>query len=308
MPYFSVIIPLYNKQNFIQNTIKSVLNQTFTCFELIIVDDSSTDGSLEIVSKFIDVRIKFFSKKNEGVAVARNYGIEKSIGDYICFLDADDIWKDDFLKTINFYSVKFQELKVFSCAKEIETNNAIFIPNYSIKKTDKFEIVNFFKASHKECVLWTSSVAINRSVFQNVGIFDAKVNKGEDTELWIRIGLNYSILFIWNALTTHIYDENSISRNSNYYFEEYSFNKYSLEEKTNPDLKQYLDLIRFSKAIKSKLNNDFNNYKKTVSEIDLKKLSIKKRILLKLPRIMLKIFVFIKNKFTDLGLTNSIFK
>jgi hypothetical protein len=67
-------------------------------------------------------------------------------------------------------------------------------------------------------------------------------------------------------------------------------------------------LIRFSKAIKSKLNNDFNNYKKTVSEIDLKKLSIKKRILLKLPRIMLKIFVFIKNKFTDLGLTNSIFK
>ncbi|WP_395053946.1 glycosyltransferase family 2 protein [Flavobacterium sp.] len=307
-PYFSVIIPLYNKENFIKNTIKSVLNQSFTDFELIIVNDCSTDRSLNIVSKFIDERLKIFSKKNEGVAIARNFGIENSKGDFICFLDADDIWKVDYLKIMNFYSIKFPELKVFSCAIEIETNTTLFKPNYSIKKTNDYEIVDFFNASNEECVLWTSSIVINKNVFQKIGTFDIKINKGEDTELWIRIGLNYSILFIWEVLSTYKYDLKSISRNSNYYFEDYVFKKYIEEEKRNPALKKYLDLNRFSAAIKCKLNNNLIQFKKLKSEIDLKEISFKKKILLYLPRFILLVLIFFKNKFVEFGLTNSIFK
>ncbi len=308
MPYFSVIIPLYNKENFIENTIKSVLNQSFTDFELLIIDDGSTDKSVEIVKNIIDNRIKLFTKNNEGVAIARNYGIENSTSNFISFLDADDIWNIDFLQTISHYINKYPNQFVFTTAKEIETKNSSFIPTYSIKKTSTCEIVNFFEASNKECVLWTSNVVVHKKVFKQVGVFDTKISKGEDTELWIRIGLHYSIVFIWKVLSTYKYDKKSISRNSNYYFEDYVFKKYIEEEKRNPALKKYLDLNRFSAAIKCKLNNNLIQFKKLKSEIDLKEISFKKKILLNLPRFTLLILIFFKNKFVEFGLTNSVFK
>jgi glycosyltransferase involved in cell wall biosynthesis len=78
MPFFSVVIPLYNKENFIKNTLDSVLSQTFTDFEVLIVNDGSTDSSVEIIKKFTDPRISYFSKENQGVSSARNYGVEKA--------------------------------------------------------------------------------------------------------------------------------------------------------------------------------------------------------------------------------------
>lgn len=308
MAFFSIVIPLFNKENFIENTIKSVLNQSFTDFELLVVDDGSTDTSSKKVSKFDDKRITLFTKKNEGVAVARNFGIEKSTANYICFLDADDLWNVDFLKTMHFYCTKFPEQFVFSSGKEIETKNTVFKPNYSIPKTAEFELVNFFKASQNECVLWTSSTVIHKKVFEKIGLFDTKISKGEDTELWIRIGLNYQILFIWKALAKHVYDEKSISRNSNYYFDNYTFNKYSELEKTNLDLKKYMDLNRFSAAIKSKLNGENSNFNKLISELSLSNLSLKKKLILKLPSFILLILIALKTKLTNLGLGNSVFK
>ena len=88
MPVFSIIIPLYNKEKYIQNTIESALHQTFTDFEIIVVNDGSTDSSLAIVEQIEDSRIKIFSTKNGGVSKARNYGIEKAQSDLIAFLDS----------------------------------------------------------------------------------------------------------------------------------------------------------------------------------------------------------------------------
>jgi len=307
-PYFSIIIPLFNKENFIKKTIESVLNQSFTYFELLIIDDGSTDNSLKKVSEFDDERIKLFTKKNEGVAIARNFGIQKAISTYICFLDADDIWNVDFLKTIYQYSIQFPSQEVFSTAKEIETKNTVFKPQYSIKKTSDFEFVNFFQASQKECILWTSSVVIHKKVFEKVGVFDTNISKGEDTEMWIRIGLNYQILFIWKALSIHVYDAKSVSRNSNYYFNNYTFNKYFELEKTNLDLKKFMDSNRFSAAIKSKLKGKNSNFKKLISEISWKHLPLKKKIILKVPRFLLLFLIYLKNNLTNFGLGNSVFK
>lgn len=91
MPKISVIIPLYNKENTIKNTIESVLNQTFTDYEIIVVNDGSTDKSLDIVKGFNDSRIRIIDKDNEGVSKTRNRGIKEAKGVYLCFLDADDI-------------------------------------------------------------------------------------------------------------------------------------------------------------------------------------------------------------------------
>ena len=97
---FSIIIPLYNKAEYIVETIKSVLNQSFTDFEVIIVDDASTDGSLHLAEKIKDSRIRIFTKANEGVSAARNFGISKATRPILAFLDADDKWEPDYLKIV----------------------------------------------------------------------------------------------------------------------------------------------------------------------------------------------------------------
>ncbi|MBF6640095.1 glycosyltransferase family 2 protein [Flavobacterium sp. J49] len=308
MPYFSIVIPVFNKEKFVANTLKSVLSQTLTDYEIIIVNDGSTDNSEAIINSFSDDRIRYFLKENEGVAVARNFGIDKANGAFVCFLDADDFWHPDFLKTMHGYIQKFPEQKVFACAIEIETQNKTFPANYSIAKKGDFEIVDFFDASQKECVLWTSSVVIHKSVFEVVGNFDTKIKKGEDTELWIRIGLQYPIVFIWRILARYVYDQSSVSRNLNYYFEPYTFEKYASEEKKNPKLKQYLDLNRFSAVIKCNLNNDWKTAIEIYKEIDLVNLSWKKRIILELPPIVQRGLMNFKKFLTNNGLGKSIFR
>ena len=308
MPYFSVVIPVYNKEKFVAKTLKSVLDQTFTDFEIIIVNDGSTDKSEVKILEFKDSRIQYYSKKNEGVAVARNFGIEKATSDYICFIDADDIWFPNFLETMHRFISEFPEQKVFATAIEIETKNKTIPAHYSISKKSDFEIVDFFDASQKECILWTSSACIHKSVFEKVGTFDTMIKHGEDTELWIRIGLQYPIVFIRKILARYVYDNESISRNSNYFFESYTFEKYALEEKKNPSLKKYIDLNRFSAVIKCTLNRDWKTAQEIYSEIDLKNLNRKKRILLQLPPIVLKMLLKSKMFLTNIGLGNSVFR
>ncbi len=308
MPYFSIVIPVFNKEKFLSNTLKSVLSQTFSDYEIIIVNDGSTDNSEAVIKAFTDNRIQHFSKENEGVAVARNFGIDKAKSDFVCFLDADDFWHPDFLETMHTYSQKFPKQKVFACAIEVETQNKPFAANYSIKKNADVEIVDFFESSQKECVLWTSSVVIHKSVFETVGNFDTKIKKGEDTELWIRIGLQFPVVFIWRILARYVYDQSSVSRNLNYYFEPYTFEKYASEEKKNPKLKQYLDLNRFSAVIKCKLSGDIKTAKAIYKQIDLDIIGWKKIILLQLPRIVLKFLLRFKNFLAGIGLGKSVFR
>jgi len=308
MPYFSIVIPVYNKGNFVGETLKSVLEQTFTDFEIILINDGSTDNSEAVIQTFQDDRIRYFSRTNEGVAKARNFGMEKAKSDFICFLDADDFWYPNFLATMHSYTQKLPEQKVFACAIEIETQYKTLVPNYSIVKNADYKVVDFFEASQKECVLWTSSVVIHKSVFENVGHFDIMVKKGEDTELWIRIGLQYSVVFVWKILAKYVYDKSGVSRNLTYFFEPYTFEKYTLEEKKNPKLKQYLDLNRFSAVIKCKLNGDFETAKLFYNAIDLEKIGWKKIILLQLPSIVLKLLVSFKNFLAKIGLGNSVFR
>jgi glycosyltransferase involved in cell wall biosynthesis len=308
MPFFSVIIPLYNKENFIENTLKSVLNQNFTDFELIVVNDGSTDKSEEKLLSFKDDRIQYFYKENEGVSIARNYGIEKAESSYITFIDADDYWYPEFLGEI-FKNIKlFPEQKVFTTAIEVETSKNIFPAQYSIQKTGDFELVNYFKSSVKESVIWTSSAVFHKSIFAEIGNFDPKIKSGQDTDLWIRIGLVYPVLFSWKILARYVYDENSLSKNEAFLSSKLNFSKFTEQEKTNPDLKYFLDLNRFSLAIKSKLISNKELFKYYYNGIDLKKMIFKKRFLLILPSYILRFLILIKLKLAHLGFGSSVFK
>jgi glycosyltransferase involved in cell wall biosynthesis len=308
MAFFTVIIPLYNKENFIENTLKSVFNQSFSDFEVLIINDGSTDKSEEKVLGFKDTRIHYFYKENGGVSTARNFGIEKAQSDYITFIDADDFWYPNFLEEMFENIGRFSELKVFSAAIEIETSKKVFPSRYSIAKTADCEIVNYFNASTKESVIWTSCAVFHKSVFEEVGTFDTKINSGQDTDLWISIGLIYPVMFSWKILARYVYDPKSLSKNKLYSCKKLDFSKFKEQEQTNLNLKKFLDLNRFSLAIKSKLSNEktlFDTYSKA---IDLENLSLKKRILLKLPVYVLKPLIDLKTLLANFGLGNSVFK
>lgn len=308
MAFFSIIIPLYNKENFIENTIQSVLSQTFQDFEIIIVNDGSTDKSEEKVLQFKDGRIRYFSKKNEGVSQTRNFGLTESNADFVAFLDADDYWYPHFLETMHHYCTFFPKQKVFACAIEIETSKKTFPAQYSIRKTGDFEFVNYFRASNKESVILTSAAVFRKSILKKTGIFDPEIKSGQDTDLWIRIGIIYPILFIWKILVRYIHDENSLSKNASLMHSKMDFSKFEQLEKTNSDLKYFLDLNRFSLAVKSKLTHNENQFYYYYNGINLKKLSFKKRFLLNLPSSLLQILIGLKLKLAEIGLGSSVFK
>lgn len=308
MPFFSVIIPLYNKEPFIADTLNSVLSQTFPDFEIIIVNDGSTDAGEEKVLQFKDPRIRYYIRENKGVAAARNLGITLANAPYIAFLDYDDLWYPDFLQTMHRNIGRFPEQKVFSAAIEIETAKNIIPAQYSIKKTGYVEVVDFFGASSKEAVIWTSAAVLHKTVFEKSGYFDTKVKHAEDTDLWIRVGLDFPVVFDWKILAKYVYDDKSVSRGKHYIFEEGSFLKYAELEKDNPALKKFLDLNRFSAAIKSKLNGDKKNFRKCYEAIDFKNLSARKRILLHLTAFQLRILVTLKSFLADVGLGSAVFK
>ncbi|WDF64698.1 glycosyltransferase family 2 protein [Flavobacterium sp. KACC 22763] len=309
MAFFSIIIPLYNKENFIENTIQSVLNQTFQDFEIIVVNDGSTDKSEEKLLQFKDPRIQYFIKKNKGVSATRNYGIEKANADFIAFLDADDYWHPTFLETIYTNISKLPNQKVFSAAIEFETSKKVISAQYSISKTnDDFEIVNYFKASLKETVLCTSCSVFHKSIFEEIGHFDTKIKSGEDTDLWIRIGLVYPVVFSWKVLARYIYDPKSLSKDKRLIKEKMDFSKFEIAEQTNSNLKRFLDLNRFSLAIKSKLAGEKTLFYKYYNAIDLENLSWKKKVLLRLPAFILRILIFFKTFLANLGFGSSVFK
>jgi glycosyltransferase involved in cell wall biosynthesis len=307
MPQFSVIIPIYNKENFIENTLKSVLQQSFTDFELILVNDGSTDQSEAKIKAFTDSRIRYFSKENEGVSTARNMGIAMATTQYLTFIDADDYWYPNFLAEIFSTIQQFPNYKIFSAAIEVETPKKIFPAQYSIPKKSEIEIVEYFDASMKTTVICTSCAVFHKSVFEKVGDFDIQIKSGQDTDMWIRMGLVYPVVFSWKILARYVYDPNSLSKKKEYLNQKMNFSKFDTEEKTNPKLKQFLDLNLFSFAIRSKLINDKRNFKIYYQKMDLEKLPLKKRVLLQLPASLLNFLVQFNLFLVRLGLRNSAF-
>jgi glycosyltransferase involved in cell wall biosynthesis len=308
MPFFSIIIPVYNKANFIENTLKSVFQQRFTDYEIIIINDGSTDDSESKIVTFNDSRIHYFSKKNEGVSETRNLGIEKAKSEFITFIDADDYWYPNFLEEMFLLIKKFPEQSVFSAAIEIENTKTVIPSSYSIEKVNDNAIVNYFEASYKESVLFTSCAVFHKSVFEKVGKFDPLIKSGQDTDLWIRIGLIYPIVFSFKILTRYIYDPNSLSKKKSFMNSKMNFSKFKEEEKKNLALKKFLDLNRFSLAIKSKMYGDESSFEKYIIDIDLKNLTLKKRILLNLPGILLKFLLKVNLILVQVGWSKSVFK
>jgi glycosyltransferase involved in cell wall biosynthesis len=197
---FSVIIPLYNKEKYVAKTLESVFSQTYQNFEIVIVDDGSTDNSLQEVEKFTDLRIRIIQQKNAGVSAARNRGIAEARSDLIAFLDADDEWLPSYLNEIHNLVQKFPECSVFATNyKIVDSHNKERFPvDTSLLKFDEESgiISNYFDiASRTAPPIWTSAVVIRKSALNYVGGFPVGITLGEDLVVWARLACKYKIAY-----------------------------------------------------------------------------------------------------------------
>ncbi len=147
-PLFSVVIPLYNKESVIERTIHSVLSQTVEDYEIIVVNDGSTDNSQMIVEKIENLKIKLIVQENQGASAARNRGIESSIGQYIAFLDGDDVWKPNHLFVMRNLINKFPYCGMYATAHNVklETNKEKFI-DFGFEENYEGVVKRYFKHS-----------------------------------------------------------------------------------------------------------------------------------------------------------------
>lgn len=212
----SVVMPLFNKEREVLRAINSVIGQVFDDFELIVVDDGSTDSGPKIVSSCSDPRIRMVSQANAGVSAARNLGVELARAGLIAFLDADDEWRPEFLATVLRLRTECQECAVYATSYEICRDDGSCRPAVIRGLPIDFRegiLENYFKvAACSAPPLWTSAVAVTKSAIQNVGGFPLGIGSGEDLLTWARLALKYKIAYSTALLATFWEPEDVASR------------------------------------------------------------------------------------------------
>jgi len=252
---FSVIIPLYNKAPYVAKAIHSVLAQTFTDYELIVVDDGSKDDSASLAQQLLvgygNCRIE--RQKNAGVSMARNNGVAFSQGDYLCFLDADDWWEPTFLEEMSQLIEAFPEAGIYGTNYTIvnETKRKTRVAPIGVASGFERGYINYCQVYAKTMAmpLWTGAVCMPRKVFDEMGGFPQGIKLGEDFLLWIRVALKYKVAFLNKPLSYYNQDVEVAQRGVGKLQDPkchmlWNLGFLSEEEHRNANLKQLLDNLR----------------------------------------------------------------
>ncbi|MFI3331330.1 MAG: glycosyltransferase [Rikenellaceae bacterium] len=210
----SIIIPLYNKQEQIVSCIKSVLSQSFRSFEIVIINDGSTDKSLEKISQLSDPRIRIFKQRNSGVSAARNRGISEAKYDFIALLDADDLWHKNYLQTQWELHLKYPACNVCACNYEYKNSSGKITQTKinGLKFNCKDGVIdNYFDvASRSNPPICSSSIMIKKSALQLIGGFPVGITSGEDLLTWARLAVNNKIAYSKSTQAIYV-TENSFT-------------------------------------------------------------------------------------------------
>ncbi len=208
-PKVSIVIPAYNSMKYLPDTLSSVWRQTFTDFEVLVVNDGSSDNIKEWASQVKDSRFKFISQANQGVSAARNAGILASQGDYIALLDADDLWAPTKLETHVLCLDK--NPKVGLVCSWTAMMNAQGQPTGRFMKP--VADGNIYTKILVKNIIDCPSVLVRRSCFNEVGLFDTNIRYNEDWEMWIRIAARYEFAVIKEPLVYYRQHPNNVSKN-----------------------------------------------------------------------------------------------
>lgn len=185
---FTIVIPTYNRADFIATTIQSVLNQTYRNFELLVIDDGSTDSTESVVKSIHDIRIQYFKSTNSERGAARNVGIDKAKGDYITFLDSDDVYYPSYLKNARESILNFESPPFLHLAYEVRNSTSKLISKIDYLKSDSYEFI--FKGNPLSCMGVFMKQEITKQFQFNE---DRSLSGSEDWELWLRVIANFGI-------------------------------------------------------------------------------------------------------------------
>ncbi|MGG6293243.1 glycosyltransferase family 2 protein [Leptolyngbya sp. AN02str] len=209
MPQITVVIPAYNAMRYLPAAVDSVLNQTFTDFEILIVDDGSSDQVRSWASQLSDPRIRLISQPNQGLSGARNTGILQAQGDYVAFLDADDLWAPSKLE---------KQLRQFQERPELGlVHTWMEFIDESGKSTGRvmksFAEGDTWNVLAERNVIACPSVIVRRSCFDQVGMFDCQLRSLEDWDMWIRIAAQFPFAVVPEPLAYYRQTPGSMSKN-----------------------------------------------------------------------------------------------
>lgn len=253
--HFSVVIPLYNKQNSIAATLQSVLAQTYTNYEIIVVDDGSTDDSARVVEELMKNspslqggdRGRLIRKSNGGVCSARNRGIQEAKYDYIALLDGDDLWDEHYLEEQVKLIHDFPEAKMWGVNYADIVNGKIYPYQQGMGKDYRGYVEDYFGTSHAD-LFCSSSVVLTKEIAQKVGMQDERMAYSEDLDFWYRIILHAKVVFYDKVLAFYNKDaENRAEQNFHAHFDikrrmEYYVEKYVHYFKENPSFARFISL------------------------------------------------------------------
>lgn len=194
----SVIIPTFNRAGKVLRAIDSVLRQSYKDLEVIVVDDGSTDSTEFWLHRYQDSRLRYFKIENSGVACARNYGIEQSKAEWVCFLDSDDVWRRHKLSEQLRFHDKNRDILI-SQTDDMWLRNSVRVNKM---KKHQMREGTIFQESLRLCLICCSSVMIHKKFFCDLGGFDETMVTCEDYDLWLRILASHPVGFINNRLIT----------------------------------------------------------------------------------------------------------
>ncbi len=210
---FSVVIPAYNAEKFINRSVESVLGQSFPDFEIIVVNDGSKDNTLGVLKDINDERLVVIDQENQGVSVARNNGIQNAKGEFICFLDADDEFLPKHMEHLDELIKTYPERSFFSttfCISMRDDADNIVMPetNGSVVYYENF-VREMITHSEKIC---TGCICIKREMFENYGMFEPGVKIAEDTDMWERVYVHTGAVYSDNITVKRNRDGSEATR------------------------------------------------------------------------------------------------
>lgn len=291
---FSVIIPLYNKAPYVKKALDSVLCQTFRDFELIVVDDGSSDQSYAIAKASLDsadIPHILLQQENSGVSTARNNGVKASCGEHLCFLDADDWWAPTFLERMDVLIKEYPDAGIYGTNYYIVKNGEKRIGAL----VDSSGYINYFRSYRRTHMPLTSiSVSIPRYVFNEESGFNPALQLGEDFFLWARIALKHKVAFLNEFLAFYNQDSDPKWRGTGHLTDpkhHMLWNLVELEsfENTNQDYKRLIDELRTYSLMSYYLSEKYSaDAKRELQKVDWKHQPVRLRYLYRLPIPVLK--------------------
>lgn len=285
----SVVIPLYNKEKSIQATLESVLSQEYRDFEVVVVDDGSTDRSVEVVEGIKDSRIRIIRKDNGGVSSARNAGIIAAKGEYVSFLDGDDLWNHDYLDTLSRLISDYPEACLY-CLRYMSVENGRDINTSAVVEShDGFRgIIDDVWCNYPS--ICTGCCCSSKSDLLDVGLFDTRMTHGEDIDMWWRLLLkgkcavdNTKVVayYVQEAENRAMHKVIPFEKHIPFYIE-----KYEKWRKENADFRKFCDRECLYRMFQYTLMPQYkNDLKRVLGQIDFSQQKLSMRLRFVFPRL-----------------------